>query len=109
MVASPAASPSGQLRVPMTPKSTRSRGRYARSWARGLASVDPASPSGLPETRERMCPACHTRAVVGVGPVTASETGIRCAYRCPTCATEFVLVLFMRRMIDTDWSTPDIP
>jgi hypothetical protein len=56
-----------------------------------------------------MCPACSNRAVVGLGPVTATATGIRCAYRCPKCATEFVLVFSMRRMIETDWSTPDAP
>jgi hypothetical protein len=90
-------------------RATISRGRYARGCANGMASVDPASSSCLPETRDRMCPACRNRAVVGVGPVTASATGIRCAYRCPMCATEFVLVLFMRRMIQTDWSTPGAP
>jgi hypothetical protein len=112
MVAKRAAGPSGKLRVPMTSESasaTGPRGRYARDWTRGMACVDPAEPSCLPETRDRMCPSCRNRAVVGLGPVRASATGIRCAYRCPTCATEFVLVLFMRRMIETDWSTPGAP
>ena len=111
-----AASPAGQ-RVAMTPESASeasargryARGRYARGRPRGRPSVDPSSPSLLPETRDRMCPACRNRAVVGLGPVTPTATGIRCAYRCPTCATEFVLVLSMRRMIETDWSTPGAP
>ena len=101
-------------RVTVTPESASeggryARGRYARGRPRGKPSVDPASPSLLPETRDRMCPACRNRAVVGLGPVTATATGIRCAYRCPACATEFVLVFSMRRMIETDWSTPGAP
>jgi hypothetical protein len=108
-----AASPAGE-RVTVTSESANeggrySRGRYARGRPRGRPSVDASSPSLLPETRDRMCPACGNRAVVGLGPVTATATGIRCAYRCPTCATEFVLVLSMRRMIETDWSTPGAP
>ena len=112
MGAKRAGSPSGQLCVLMTiePAHTAiSRGRYARGRARGRPSVDPASPSLLPETRDRICPSCHNRAVVGLGPVTASATGIRSSYHCPTCCTDFVLVFSMRRMIDTDWSTPGAP
>jgi hypothetical protein len=113
MGANRAASPAGQrLTVTPEPASVQgryARGRYARGRLRGAPSVDPSSPSLLPETRDRMCPACRNRAVVGLGPVTATATGIRCAYRCPTCATDFVLVFSMRRMIETDWSTPDAP
>jgi len=104
-----AASPAGGQRVTVTPESASGRGRYARSRPRGRPSVDRSPPSAVPETRDRMCPACSNRAVVGLGPVTATATGIRCAYRCSTCATEFVLVFSMRRMIETDWSTPDAP
>ena len=112
MGAQRAASPSGQFRVPMTREPAGAaiwRGRYARSRAGGRPSVDPSSPSLVPETRDRMCPSCGNRAVVALGPVTASATGIRCAYRCPTCSTDFVLVFSMRRMIETDWSTPSAP
>jgi hypothetical protein len=112
MGAKRAASPSGQLRVPMTLESAGAaiwRGRYARGRAGGRTTVDSSSPSLVPETRDRMCPSCRNRAVVALGPVAASATGIRCAYRCPTCATEFVLVFLMRRMIETDWSTPSAP
>ena len=112
MVAKRAASPPGKPRVPMTLESASGaiwRGRYARNRAGGRASVDSSSPSLVPETRDRMCPSCRNRAVVGLGPVTASATGIRCAYRCPKCSTDFVLVFSMRRMIETDWSTPGAP
>jgi uncharacterized Zn-finger protein len=50
------------------------------------------SPSFLPETRDRMCPYCSTRAVVALGHVTASATGVRCDYRCPHCSKEFVML-----------------
>ena len=106
-----AGTPPGKLRVTMTLESGRatiSRGRYARDWARGRPLAT-SPPSSLPETRDRMCPSCRNRAVVALGPVTASATGIRCAYRCPTCSTDFVLVFSMRLMIETDWSTPDVP
>jgi hypothetical protein len=112
MGAKRAGSPSGQLRVPMTPESARatiSRGRYARPGLRAFRGLDPASQSLLPETRDRMCPSCRNCAVDARGPVTACASGIRCAYRCPTCATEFVLVFSMRRMIATEWSTPGAP
>jgi len=56
-----------------------------------------------------MCPSCRTRAVVARGPVTAGASGIRCAYGCAKCGTEFVLVFSMRRMIETEWSTPGAP
>ena len=63
-----------------------------------------SAPLPLPETRDRRCPDCGNRAVVGLGHVTASATGIRCDYRCPDCSTEFVLLFSMRLMIETDWS-----
>jgi DNA-directed RNA polymerase subunit RPC12/RpoP len=66
-------------------------------------------PLPLPETRDRRCPYCGNRAVVGLGHVTASVTGIRCDYRCPNCSTEFVLLFSMRLMIETDWSAPGSP
>jgi|KBSSwiStaDraftv2_1062776.scaffolds.fasta_scaffold1008967_1 DNA-directed RNA polymerase subunit RPC12/RpoP len=112
MVADRAAGPAAEYRVAMTPDSTRTpiwRGRYAQGSARGIVFADSPSPSLVPETRDRMCPSCRNRAVVALGPVAASATGIRCAYRCPTCTAEFVLVLAMRRMIETDWSTPGAP
>ena len=112
MGAQRAASPSDQFRVPMTLEPARaviSRGRYAPSRARSRPPVATSRPSVLPETRDRMCACCGNRAVVALGPVTASATGIRCAYRCPMCSTDFVLVFSMRRMIETDWSTPDVP
>ena len=112
MGAKRAGSPSGQLHVPMTRESAGAaigRGRYARGRAGGRTFVEPALSSLVAETRDRMCPSCRNRAVVALGPVAASATGIRCAYRCPTCATDFVLVFSMRRMIETDWSTPSAP
>ena len=66
--------------------------------------MNSASPSFLPETRERMCPSCSTRAVVRLGHVTATAAGIRCDYRCPNCSKEFALVFSMRQMVQTEWS-----
>jgi hypothetical protein len=71
--------------------------------------MDTPSRSFLPETRDRMCPYCRNRAVVALGHVTASATGVRCDYRCPKCSTDFVLLLSMRRMIETEWSAPGSP
>ena len=94
--------------TPKTASATSSGGRYGRN-SRVRPSVAPAAPSLLPETRDRMCPSCRTRAVVARGPVTAGASGIRCAYGCAKCGTEFVLVFSMRRMIETEWSTPGAP
>ena len=63
-------------------------------------------PLPLAETRERRCPYCGNRAVVGMGHVTASATGIRCDYRCPSCSTEFVLLFSMRLIDPTEGTCP---
>jgi hypothetical protein len=50
------------------------------------------------ETRERLCPQCHSADLLALGRVLADTTGIRSAYRCRQCATEFLLLFPDRRV-----------
>jgi hypothetical protein len=49
------------------------------------------------DTRERICPQCHSADVLPLGRVLANTTGIRSVYRCRECATEFFLFFPDRR------------
>ena len=61
------------------------------------------------ETRELMCPYCRNRAVVGLGRILASATGIRCDYRCPQCSKDFVVLSAQPPSITTEGTTPGSP
>jgi DNA-directed RNA polymerase subunit RPC12/RpoP len=52
----------------------------------------PSSESKLPETRERRCPACHSKAIALVGHVEAADGLIKVQHRCEACGQTFFFV-----------------
>lgn len=63
----------------------------------------------MQETHDRMSPYCRNRAGVALGRILASASGIRCDYRCPSCAKDFVVISATPLMIATEWSEPGNP
>jgi len=49
---------------------------------------------GWPVTRhERLCPQCNSQTLTPLGRVTADGNGVRVAYRCGECSSEFELAV----------------
>ena len=67
-----------------------------------VANSDP-SPK---ETRERICPQCHSADILPLGRVLADSTAVRSAYRCRACAKEFLLFPPERRLGPRDRRAP---
>jgi hypothetical protein len=68
--------------------------RRARALRGGSAGIDfPEWPGhGLPETKERICPACGDRAVKPNGHVLAVNGLVKAVYLCRACEKPFVFV-----------------
>jgi transposase-like protein len=69
-----------------------------------IAMADTGPPK---ETRERICPQCRSADLLALGRVLADNTGIRSAYRCRGCATEFLLFFPDRRVGPRDRRATD--
>jgi hypothetical protein len=57
-----------------------------------------SDPGPTTDTRARICPQCRSADLLALGRVLADKAGVRSAYRCRACATEFFLPNTERRV-----------
>jgi len=55
-------------------------------------AAPPDARRGLVETTHRQCPACKSKLVAPIGPITAAFGEIRSSYECEACGHRFVYV-----------------